>query len=373
MLSITTIRDKETLNEFIKLPWFIYQNDPYWVPPLISDQRKLFDRAIHPFHKHAEVEFFLARDEKGQPTGRITAIINHNHINYHKEQVGFFGFFECINSPAVATALLDHARDFLKSHRMERMRGPASYSSNEEFGLLVEGFDSSPVIMMTYNPPYYETLLTQYGLTKIKDLYAYCVDDTIKLPDKVYRIAERLKSKEEIVVRPIDIREFTRELAIVKEVYNKAWQYNWGMVPLTDDEINYLANELKPLIDPELVFIAEVSGKPAGFSMALPDYYPVLKKLNGRLTPLGILKLLWHTKIKKIRRLRVITMGVVPEFQKRGIDVVFYIQTIRRGLAKGYRSAEMSWILEDNELMNRTLVSFGARLYKKYRIFEMPI
>lgn len=390
MISIIPVKDKKTLLQFIKLPWAIYQANQYWVPPLISEEKKLFDRAHHPFYKHAEVELFIARDEPGHPLGRIAAIVNHNHIKYHNELVGFFGFFETVNSPEVASRLLESARDYLRTHlsvptdvgaqagKIARMRGPASFSSNEQWGCLVAGFDSAPYIMMPYHPAYYEPLLTGYGLVKVKDLYAYYVDrptvfadGQVRLPDKFFRIAERIKSRQEIVVRNLDMKRFEDEIKMGREIYNRAWQDNWGAIPMTEEEMNYLAANLKRIIVPELVFIAEVAGQPAGFSLALPDYNQVLKKLNGKLSPLGLVKALWYAR--QVKTLRLITMGVIKEYQKRGIDVVFYIETIKQGIARGYEAAELSWVLEDNDLMNRTLQSFGARLYKKYRIYEMPL
>lgn len=372
MISIIPVKDKSTLLQFIKVPWSIYETDKYWVPPLISEDKKLFDRTHYPFYKHAEVELFLAQDEKGQPVGRIAAIVNYNHIKHHNEPVGFFGFFETVNSSEVSGRLLDTARDYLRVFHMTKMRGPASFSSNEQWGLLIEGFDSSPYIMMPYNLAYYEQLLTGYGLVKAKDLYAYhVVSRSVKLPDKAFRIAERIKSRQGIVVRHFDTKRFKDEIKVIQEVYNRAWQDNWGAIPMTEEEMNYLAEDLKKIIVPELVLIAEVNGQPAGFSLCLPDYNQVLKKLNGKLSPLGMVKALWYAR--QIKSLRMITMGVIKEYQKRGIDVLIYIESIKQAIAKGYENAELSWVLEDNDLMNRTLKSFGSKLYKTYRIYEIPI
>ncbi|MGA3193223.1 MAG: N-acetyltransferase, partial [Candidatus Bathyarchaeia archaeon] len=354
MVTIIPVKDKKAIEQFIKLPWSIYKNDPYWVPPLISDEKKMFNKDYHPFYKHADVELFLALDENDKPVGRIAAIVNHNHIKTHKEPVGFFGFFESINSPKVSNALLSHAGEFLKKHKMEKMRGPASFSSNEQWGLLTEGFDSSPVIMMPYNYPYYIELLTKQGLIKSKDLYAYYLaTSAVTISDKMLRVAERIRSRENVRIRNLDISKFDAELKIIKEVYNKAWQYNWGAIPMTDEEMEHMAKDLKPIVDSELLFIATVDGKPAGFSLALPDYFQALKKINGRLFPFGLLKLLWYTKVRKVDMVRLITMGVIPEYQKRGIDIVFYIETVKQCLAKGFKGGELSWILEDNDLMNR--------------------
>ena len=359
--------------EFIKFPWQIYRNDPFWVPPLMVERKEFLDRKKNPFFKHADVVLYLAR-RNGRTVGRIAGIVNHNHVEYHQEKVGFFGLFECAKDQEAAKALLDVVREWLKSKGMEIMRGPANFSSNEDWGFLVEGFDSRPVIMMPYNPPYYLELAQGYGLVKAKDLYAYFIDETLPTPPRVVRMAENIRSKEEITVRNLDLKRFDQEVQGIKQIYNSAWSKNWGFIPMTDEEFDHLAKSLKQIVDPHMVFIAEVDGKPAGFSLALPDFNQVLARLNGRLFPIGILKLLWHAKVKRrIDGVRIITMGVVPEFQKRGIDTVFYLETYNVGVKRGYRWAEMSWILEDNTLMNRMLRLLGAKLYKKYRIYEMTI
>jgi len=361
------------LKRFIKFPWSIYRKDPNWVPPLLLERKEFLNRGKNPFFKHADVVLFLA-EKNGQVVGRIAGIVNHNHIKEHNEKVGFFGLFECVNDQEVAKALLDSVRAWLKSKGMEIMRGPANFSSNEEWGFLLEGFDSPPVIMMTYNPPYYLEQVESYGMTKAKDLYAYFIDETLPTPPRVVRMAENIRKKEGITIRDLNLKQFSREVLEIKHIYNSAWSKNWGFIPMTDEEFDHLAKDLKQIVDPHMVFIAEVNGKPAGFSLALPDFNQVLARMNGRLFPFGIFKLLWHTKVKnKINGVRIITMGVLPEYQKRGIDTVFYVETYNVGVKRGYRWAEMSWILEDNVLMNRMLELLGAKLYKKYRIYEIEI
>jgi GNAT superfamily N-acetyltransferase len=319
------------------------------------------------------VEFFLAK-KNGRTVGRIAGIVNYNHIEFYQEKAGFFGFFECIKDYDVAKALLDTVREWLQAKGMEIMRGPANFSSNEEWGFLLEGFDSPPVIMMSYNPPYYLEFMERYGLVKAKDLYAYFIDESLPTPERVVKIAENIKRKVGIKIRKVNLKDFGNEVQRIKDIYNSAWSKNWGFIPMTDEEFDHLAKSMKQIIDPHRVFIAEVENKPAGFSLALPDFNQVLVRLNGRLFPFGILKLLWHTKIKnKIDGVRIITMGVVPEFQKRGIDTVFYVETYNVGVKRGYKWAEMSWVLEDNIMMNRVLKLLGARLYKKYRIYEIKI
>lgn len=360
-------------NEFILFPWSsqIYKNDPYWVPPLISEDKKLFNPAINPFHKYAEITLFLLYQNK-KPVGRIAAIINHNHNKFHDEKTGFFGFFESINSPEVARHLIDAASNYLKAKGMEVIRGPMNFSTNDTCGLLIEGFDSSPLFMMTYNPPYYSELLESAGLKKAKDLYAYCADQSIgeQLP-RLERLSQKILSDKSVRIRCLDMKNILRDIGVIKEVYNNAWSKNWGFVPMTEEEFDYLANDMKKIIDPDFILIAEIDGNPAGFSMALPDYNQIIKKVNGRLLPFGIFHFLFGKS--KIKTMRLLTMGVVHQYQKRGLDIVFYLETIKRGFKKGYQKAELSWILEDNIMMNRILNSLGAKLYKKYRIYEKYI
>jgi len=367
------VSTKKELLEFIKFPWDIHKDDKNWVPPLVTERKDFFNKGKNPFFKHAEVVFYLTK-KNDQVVGRIAGIVNHNHIEFQKEKAGFFGFFECVEDYEIAKILLDTTRNWLKSKGMEIMRGPANFSSNEEWGFLLEGFDSPPVFMMSYNPKYYLDFMERYGMMKAKDLYAYFIDKNFPPPDRVVKMAEGIKQKEKIEIHSVNMKDLKNETEKIKAVYNSAWLKNWGFVPMTDEEFDHMVDGLKKIVDPNLVFIAEVDGKPAGFSLAVPDINQVLHRMNGRLLPFGLFKLLWHTKIKnKINGVRIITMGVVPEFQKRGIDTVFYVETYNVGVKRGYTWAEMSWVLEDNVKMNRILDLLGAKLYKKYRIYEMGI
>lgn len=370
---IRPVNTGKDLTEFITFPWQVYKDDPLWIPPLIMERKEFLDRQKNPFFRHADVILYLAT-RNGKTLGRIAGIVNHKHVETHKEKAGFFGLFECMKDHQVAKALLDSVRGWLETKGMEIMRGPANFSSNEDWGFLLEGFDSRPVIMMPYNPPYYLELTESYGMAKAKDLYAYFIDETLPTPQRVARMAENIRKKEKIAIRSLNLKKFDEEVREIKQIYNSAWSRNWGFVPMTNEEFYHLAKSLKQIVDPHMVFIAEVNGKPAGFSLALPDFNQVLARLNGRLLPFGIFKLLWHTKVKnKIDGVRIITMGVVPQFQKRGIDTVFYVETYNVGVKRGYKWAEMSWILEDNTLMNRMLELLGAKLYKKYRIYQIGI
>jgi hypothetical protein len=372
-MDIKLVKTKKDLLAFIKFPWKIYKNDKNWVPPLISERKEFFDSKKNPFFEHSEVVFYLAK-RNDEILGRICGIVNHNHINYQNEKAGFFGFFESIEDFEVAQLLLDTVKDWLKSKEMEIMRGPMNFSTNDELGFLLEGFDSPPAFMMPYNPKYYLDFMERYGMVKAKDLYAYYIDKNNRPPERMIKIAEEIRKKENLKIRKLNMKDFENEVKKIKDVYNSAWSKNWGAIPMTEEEFDHLAKNLKKIVDPDLVFLAEIDGEPAGFSMALPNINQLLIKLNGRLFPFGIFKLLWFTKIHNVvNSVRILTMGVIHKYQKRGIDNIFYIDTYNTGEKKGYTWAEMSWVLEDNYLMNRASEILGARVYKKYRVYEMGI
>lgn len=373
MCEIRRVSNKKELKKFVKMAWKIYEGIPQWVPPLIIDQLELLSKDKHPFHKHADVEYFIAY-HNGKPVGRICAHVNHIHNSFYNEKTGFFGFFECVNDQKVANLLFESAENFLKERGMERMRGPFNFSTNEECGLLIEGFEFPPVVMMTYNPRYYIELYENYGLRKIKELYAWHITKEDVSPEKMRlmeRIIRELNSDERVKLRSVNMKDFWNEVERIKTIYNDAWSENWGFVPFTDEEFYHLAKNLKMVVDPRLVFIVEFEGKPIGFSLALPDINKALKKINGRLLPFGIFKLLMEKR--KIKNIRVITMGVRKGYRMRGLDAYFYYYTITRGIEYGYNEAEMSWILDDNVPMNRLLEHLGARIYKRYGIYEKAI
>lgn len=370
-VEIKSVKSRKELNQFIKFPWIIYRDDPYWVPPLLIEMKNLLNRKKNPFFKHSEAEYFLAY-KNGQVSGRIAAILNNNHNAYHKEKTGFFGFYECINDSEVSNALLNTAREWVKAKGMERMRGPMNFSTNDTCGFLIEGFEMSPVLMMPYNPPYYLDLMAKYGMKKIKEMYAYYFDRDMDIPERFAAFAQKTHQDPTITFRILDMKNIWREVEYMKEIYNEAWSDNWGFVPMTDEEFDHMARQLKPIADPDIIYLAEINGEPAGFSISLPDFNQILKDLNGRLFPFGIFKLLLNRK--KITRIRVITLGVKHKFQKkRALAPTFYYETYTRGKRKGYSLAEFSWILEDNVLMNRAIQAMGAKLYKKYAIYEIDI
>ncbi len=365
MLDIKKVEGKKDIKRFIMLPWKIYKGDKNWVPPLISDVKKLLDRERHPFHKHAEVEYFLAFKD-GKIAGRISAFINHRHNEYWNDKVGFFGFFESINDKEVSRALFEKAEEWLREREMESMRGPMNFSTNETCGLLYKGFDSPPVVEMTYNPRYYVNLFEDYGMKIVRFLYSYRLSKDTPIPEKLKRVAEyRLKK---IPVRKANVKDFRNEIERFKLIYNEAWGKNWGFVPLTNEEIDFIAEELKPILDPHIVFFAEIDGEPAGASLSLPDFNQILKYANGRLFPFGLIKLLLHKK--EINMLRTYAMGVREKFRFRGLEALMIYKTIKEGIKRGYLGADMGWILDSNYQMNKILEDLGSEKYKEYAIYE---
>ena len=370
-IEINTLHPTKDILKFIKFAWKIYKDDPYWVPPLLMDKKKILNKDKNPFFKAAQMEMFMAY-KNAEPVGRIAAIKNDTHNKIHNENIGFFGFFESVNDQEVANALLDKAKEWLKSKGVNAMRGPANPSSNDEFGMLLEGFEDSPRIMMTYNPKYYLDLMDNYGLKKVKDLLAYQIDNPKLLKsEKLIRVAEIARKRSNVEIKQINLKQFKSELEKVKFVYNQAWAPNWGFIPMTDEEIDNLAKELKPLVEDSLVVFAEVEGKTVAFALVMLDYNELIKDFNGRLLPFNFIKL--FTQRKKIKWARVLTLGIIPEYQKRGIDALLYYEITKRAEKIGILKGEASWILEDNEMMTRGAEVMNGEVYKKYRIYEIEI
>lgn len=360
---------------FIKFPWQIYKGNKYWVPPLVFDVRNNLNTRKNPFYKHAEIELFLAEKDDGKLVGRIAAIKNDNHNKFHEDKAGFFGFFESVDDHDVSDLLLDTACEWCKNKGLDTVIGPVNPSTNDECALLVDGYENVPVILATYNPPYYRDMIEGFGFEKGNDLYAYYLPATVinneKVMAKLERMAKLIKTKENIVTRKINMKDLDNEVKRIEMIYNDAWEKNWGFVPLTTEEFEFFKGNLKALVDPDIVFFAEVEGDPAGFSLALPDYNQIFKKLNGRLFPFGVFKIL--TGKKKIDVMRVWSMGVRYKYQKRGVDAVFYLETIKEGNRKGYKGADISWVLEDNTPMRQTAEKLGANIYKTYRIYKKSL
>lgn len=370
-ITVTPVVSSHERRAFIRFPWKIYSGNPYWAPPLLSKQKSLFNRRKFPFFEHSEAEFYLARQDE-QIVGRIAAIKNNNHLKVYKDGVGFFGFFECIDDQEVADALFKRAEEWLAARGLTKIRGPENYSQNEDCGLLIDAFDRPPVIMMPYNPPYYQQLLENYGFQKAIDLYAYAIEYADRIPDRLERAAQQIYQQADFTVRQVNLKKIDEEIVKIRAVYNSAWAENWGAVPLTDREIDHLKKQLLQIVNPKICFIAEKNGQPIGVSIAVPDLNEILIKLNGRLFPFGIFKLL--TGYKKITGVRVLIMGVLKEHRHKGVDLLFYYETFKNGLSCGYNHGEMSWILENNLPMRRALEKiYGTKIYKTYRLYEKSI
>lgn len=370
-LRILPAEDADAREAFVRLPWRIYRDDPVWVPPLLADVRGMLDTDDHPFHEHSDVRFLLALRD-GRPVGRIAAIHNTRHVEHHAEPVGFFGFFEVERDREAASALLDAAGDLLRERGLETMRGPASFSTNEQAGLLVEGFDLPPAIMMPYNPPRYRDLLEGLGFEGAQDLVAYWLGHN-EPPDFLLR-AEKLVRRRypDLSIRPLRMDDWDREVELIRRLYNDAWQDNWGFVPMTDAEFRHMAEDLKPVVDPELALVVEAGdGEPVGFALSLPDLNQAIRHANGRLFPFGLLKILWRAR--SIDVARVITLGLIEEYRGKGIDALLILETFRRGAARGIEAGEFGWVLADNEAMRRPLEKIGAEVYKRYRLYDRPL
>jgi len=366
-IEVVPVDNKKALNQFVELPFSIYRDDSHWVPPLRIAVKELLDKQKHPFYANAEAEFFLARRD-GNVVGRIAAIIDRNHNQFHQEKAGFFGFYESINDVAVARALLERARQWVFGHGAEFLRGPVNPSTNYECGMLIEGFDTDPMVMMTYNPQYYPVLMEQVGLRKAKDLFAYLSNANTIDMKKIGRVADKVLATNGVRVRPINMKDFAADVDKVWNVYKAAWSRNWGFIPMTREEFVQMGKEMKMILKPDLVLIGEVGDRVVGFALALPDVNHALKPARGSLLPTGLLKILYYQRL--IKNVRVLALGVVEEYRASGLAAGFYATLVRSARKLGFGDCEMSWILEDNVLMNRSLEVMGAKRYKTYRIYD---
>ena len=370
-IRIKKVESKSDLMTFIKCQWNFYKNDPFWVPPLIMERKTLLNKEKNPFFHNASADYFIAY-RNNEIVGRIAAIKNDIHLKHHNDNSGFWGFFESINDQQVANALFDTAKKWLKEKGLTRMLGPANPSSNDEWAMLLEGFDDSPRLLMTYNPKYYLALCENYGMTKAKDLYAYKLENhKVMASDKMKRVQQLARDRYKLKITQLDLKNFNKELEKVKIVYNKAWAPNWGFIPLSDAQIDAMAKDLKPLVEPSLVLFGEIDNQLVGFALVMLDYNQIFKNMNGRLLPFNFLKL--YTQKKKITWARIITLGIIPEHQKKGLDAVFYWEIVNRAHDVGIDLGEASWILEDNDMMNRGAQVLDGTIYKKYRVWQADI
>ncbi|HYC78306.1 MAG TPA: N-acetyltransferase [Planctomycetota bacterium] len=367
---VEEVRSARDLDAFIELPYTLYRGDPHFVPPLRYDVRLRLDRRRHPYYRFADAALFLVR-RRGEVIGRIGATVNTRHNEYHAERTAFFGFFECVREFEAARALFDAAAAWARARGMNVLRGPASFSLNDECGLLVRGFDGPPTFMMPYNPPWYADLVEGYGFVKAMDLLAWRMAQESADLERFFRVARKVRERDGLETRIFDVKRFDAEIRKLQDLYADAWQSNWGFVPMTDAEFDFMGRQLRPVLVPEYCTFAMKDGREIGFVLALPDFNRVIAKLNGRLFPFGFLRLL--ASKRRIPFARILTLGVRRETQGRGYDAVLLDAVTTALLKGGISRGEMSWMLETNEVMNNTLRRTGGEAYRVYRLYDAPL
>lgn len=368
-VTVRPVSTRREQKEFLTFPWKLYRGDPNWVPPLRNNQRALVGFARHPFYDRNEAQAFLAY-RGGEVVGRILAILNRGHNERFNEQRGFFGFFESVDDERVAHALFDAVRDWFAQRGIERLRGPTNPSLNYELGLLVDGFDSPPTFMMTYNPPYYQRLIESYGFRKTQDLYAYWghVSMLPKIREKLKPVCDKIVERFNVKIRMLNKRRFLEDVELFLSIYNRSLINTWGFVPMTPAEVRYIARGLRWLMVPELALGVEVDGRVVGAVFCLPDYNQRIKEIDGRLFPFGFIHLLRNKR--GIKRVRVISTNVLPEYQLLGFGLVLLDGLVPKALEWGIEEAEFSWVLESNALSRGSLEKGGAKLTKTYRLYD---
>ena len=365
-VTIDSVGTKKQVKEFVKLPFALYDGDQHWVPNLLSDDLKKLDTARHPFWQHAAMQLFVARRD-GVAVGRIGVIHDVLWEKCYGEKAAYWGWFECREDKEAAAALFASANAWARQRGCTRIIGPMSPSANDLVGTLIEGFDGSPVLLMTYNPRYHDALIQSCGNTKWKDLVAWLLDSP-DIPERIAKIMPRIEAKGAFTIRKVNMKDFKNELARFAHLYNEFEKVNAIYTPMTPEEIKTMANDLKFAIDPDIIFFAEVNGVPVGASLAVPDMNVALKAARGRLFPFGLFKIL--AARKRIHLIRVMSLGVLKEYRNRGIDLAFYYYSYKYGVPKGYFGAEMSWVEEDNIPMTNSALKLGGKPYRKYRIYE---
>ena len=370
-MKILTVDSPSLLRRFIDLPYRLYKNHPYWVPPLRVDVKAQLSPKKHPFYRHADHAFYLAT-ANGQDLGRIAVFHNRKHNQVYEVNAGMFGYLDMIDDVDVTAALMETARKWLQPYGATEILGPFNPDINGTMGILMDSFDSPPMIMLTYNYPYYAEHLEQLGLEKRKDVWTYELRAPVPIPPRVTEHVKKFEAEGRFSIRKMNMKRFWDEVELVKEIYNQAWAENWGALWMDDEEFHHIAKDLKLILDPNMVYIAEVDGQVAGFSLSLPNINEALKHLpNGRLLPFGIVKLLRHRR--KISSLRIFTLGVLKPYRRLAIDAAFYLRTIEIGQSRGYYYGEASWILEDNAPMNHALIKMGGKKAKTYRIYAQEL
>lgn len=370
------LSDRKLVERFIRVPWYIHRElypGEHWVPPLLLDRREFLDPAKNPFFEHAEVALWIARKD-GRDVGRIAAVEDQLWLDFHGDKTGYFGMFECPDDDAVADALFDAARTWLRGRGLDTMIGPMDLSTNYVCGVLLDAFDRDPGINMPYNPPWYDALIKRQGLDKAKDLIQWEITLDKEIPPRVVRIAEKMKKREGVTVRTMKFSDWQAEVDRSYEVYIDAWENNWGFVPVSKKEYRHIAKDLKLVLHPSHPLIAEVDGKPVAFALIIMNINPILKKLDGKLFPFGIFRLLWDMKIaKKVNEGRLILMGIREGYRRRGLDSILFLEMAQRSKELGWWGGEIGWTLEDNHMVNRAIENFGCEPVSHYRIYTEQI
>jgi GNAT superfamily N-acetyltransferase len=373
-IEISQVSSRRDRDAFIKFQWRIYTNDPAWVPPLIIERKTFLNRKRHPFYKHGDAALFLAR-HNGEVVGRIMASDDPNYNSLHQSNVGCFGLFESIDDPDVATALFKTAAGWLRKKGRTEMMGPIDYSTNYVCGLLIDGFQFAPTILTAHNPPYYRELIESCGFAKEKDWYAWWFADPAKAATRLRRLAERFRKRWPVTLRPGNLKNIREESRRLRQIFNQAWQKNWGFVPFTEAEFEFMTDEMKPILVPEFTWIAEMGDEPIGFTLCLPDINVALRHVNGRLTrfglPIGLIKLLYYKRL--IRKGRLIALGVVEKYRHAGVAEMLVLRIMEETMIKRGITGELSMTLEDNVMINRFVEAIGAERYKTYRIFKRTL
>ena len=373
-IEISEASSRRDRDAFIRFQWRIYPNDPVWVPPLIIERKTFLDRHRHPFYEHGDAALFLAR-RNGEIVGRIMASDDPNYNSLHQANIGCFGLFECIDDRNVAAALFEAAAGWLRKKGRDEVMGPIDYSTNYVCGLLIDGFQFAPTILTAHNPSYYRELIESCGFTKAKDWYAWWFDDPAKAVTHLRRLAERFRRRWPVTIRPGNLKNIRDESRRLREIYNQAWEKNWGFVPFTKAEFEFMTKEMKPLLVPEFAWVAEIGNEPVGFTLCLPDINVALRHVNGRLTrfglPIGLIKLLYYKR--RIRKGRLIALGVIEKYRRSGIAEMLVLRVMEETMIKRGITGELSMTLEDNFMVNRFVEAIGAQRYKTYRIFKRTL
>jgi hypothetical protein len=370
-IEIITVERGAELKDFIELPWKIYVAYPKWVPPLKKEVRRMLDPLKHPFWEFSQRILFLARRGK-ETVGRIAGIIDGRYNRFHDEKMGIWGFFECADDPQAAAALFSSVEGWAHKKGMTFIRGPLNPSTNHEAGLLIQGFDMQPSLMMTYNPPYYSRLVESCGYFKEKDLLAFLIDSDYKLPGWMDRLAGKIAKKRGVRITHFLPKDADAEIALIRQIYNDAWSDNWGFVPLSEKEMQDIGKSVMEFVDPDMAFFIYYEDEPAAFCLVFPDINPLLKHLNGRVGLLGALKYFLYKK--EIVGLRLFMFGIKEKYRQLGLPMLAFhhIYEVVRKKEK-YRYMEMGWTLEDNEAVNSLIEEAGAKMVKKYRIFSKSL